>query len=114
MSPRDDLNRLHDILDAIGRIELYAADGLPSTREDPVWDAILYNLAIIGEAVKDVSPDTLDAAPEVDWSNASKMRDVLIHRYFATDLSVVAATVDTSIPQMKSAVERMIGTVGEE
>ncbi|MDQ4026121.1 MAG: hypothetical protein M3217_11645 [Actinomycetota bacterium] len=35
MSPRDDLNRLQDILDAIERIEHYAADGLPGVREDP-------------------------------------------------------------------------------
>lgn len=109
MPSRNDSHRLQDVLDAIGRIEKYTTGGLPDrTGDHPVWDAILYNLAVIGEAAKDISEDTQQRAKEVDWSAAAKMRDIIIHRYFSTDLSIVASTLEQDIPQMKMAVARLL------
>lgn len=112
--PRREQDRLQDVLDAVGRIEKYTRSGLPDrTRDDPVWDAILYNLAVIGEAVKDVSDATKDRAPHVDWRGAAKMRDFIIHRYFSADLAVVASTLESDIPSLKEGVERLLGELGD-
>lgn len=109
MAPRKEQHRLEDIRDAIIRIESYTAGGLPDTSvPDAVWDAVLYNLAVIGEAIKDLSEAAKARAPEIDWSAASKMRDVIIHGYFATDLTVVAATLSADIPELKRAVEKLL------
>ncbi|HEX2051799.1 MAG TPA: HepT-like ribonuclease domain-containing protein [Actinomycetota bacterium] len=72
-----------------------------------MWDAVLYNLAVIGEAIKGLSSETLTRAPEVDWRAAARMRDFLVHHYFATDRDVVANTVERDIPPLRAAIERL-------
>lgn len=109
MPPRRESHRLRDILDAIGRIDRHTGGDVPqTTREDPVWDAILYNLAVIGEAIKGLPEETQERAGEVDWSAAARMRDFIIHRYFATDPAVVGSTLEHEIPRLKAAVERLL------
>lgn len=49
--PRRDRDRLLDILDAVDRIETLAGPELDALDEsDARWDAILYNLVVLGEA----------------------------------------------------------------
>jgi uncharacterized protein with HEPN domain len=109
LSPRREIDRLQDILDAVGKIESYAKGGLSRiTEQDPAWDAILYNLTVIGEAVKDVSAETRRRAPEVDWAAAAKMRDLLIHRYFVTELGIVTSTIENDLPLMRKSIKRLL------
>jgi uncharacterized protein with HEPN domain len=44
-----------------------------------IQDAVIRNLEIIGEAVKNISPVTRSHAPEVPWKKIAGLRDVLIH-----------------------------------
>ncbi len=83
----------------------------PSFSEEIVLESVLYNLAVIGEAVKEL-PDWIKAlAPEADWSPAARMRDVVIHKYFATDRRIVATTVEKDLPALKHQIERLLGDV---
>jgi len=52
-----------------------------------VRDATPRNLEIIGEASKSLSPAFRASHPEVPWADMAGMRDVLIHRYSAVDLT---------------------------
>lgn len=63
------------------------------------------------EAIKALPQDVLDLAPHADWSPAAKMRDVLIHRYFAADRLVIAATVQDDLPALKVAAESVLDQV---
>jgi uncharacterized protein with HEPN domain len=102
---RDDPARLRDILAAIEAIETYAARGLD---DGLVFDAVRMRLIEIGEAVKDLSPETLALEPDLPWREIAGMRDVLAHHYFDTSDSIVAATVRDDVPLIRAAVERRL------
>lgn len=58
-----------------------------------IFDAVRPRLMEIGEAVKDLPPDLLAAAPSIPWRKIAGMRDQLAHRYFDTSHTIVANTV---------------------
>lgn len=107
--PRSDILRLKDIQTAIQRIEAYSS--VPRWAQDHgvEWDAILYNFAIIGEAVKNLSQDVKARAPNTAWSPAAKMRDLVVHRYSFTDPTIVTDTVTEDLPPLKATVEKLLG-----
>ena len=108
MPPRSQKHRLADIVEMIDRVYTYTKGDLSRALEDGVVrDAVLYNLTIVGEAAKHVSEDVRQRAPEVNWSGAAGLRDVLIHRYHRTDMTVIAA-LDDALKTTKAGVERLL------
>ncbi|AHG92889.1 protein of unknown function DUF86 (plasmid) [Gemmatirosa kalamazoonensis] len=74
--------------DAADAIAGYVARGREAFDADPaVRDAILYQIIVLGEAVKAAlaaDPDLEAAHPSVDWSPVARMRDRVAHHYWAT------------------------------
>jgi len=63
--------------------------------------AVIYNIAIIGEAVAQLIKDDAalpDRYPDVPWMSMKGMRNRLMHGYFTVDLDLVWETVTTSLP----------------
>jgi uncharacterized protein with HEPN domain len=82
--PRDFKVYLEDILEAIGRIKRYTR-GLSKQAfagDDKTLDAVVRNLEVIGEAVKQLPADLRAREPRIDWQKIAGLRDVLIHQYF--------------------------------
>lgn len=98
--------RLRDILLASERIR--SAEGLLEAAErtgdvageDAAFDAIAYNLVVIGEAVKAIPAPIRHDHPDVPWSQIAGMRDVLAHHYFKVDVTVVRATIDLPLQRL--------------
>ena len=63
------------------------------------------SIEIIGEAVKNLPDEIFAAYPEVSWREIARMRDRLIHRYFAIDYTIVWDVIQIHIPLLKSKVE---------
>ena len=55
---------------------------------------------IVGEAAKQVGPDTRARFPRVEWIDAARMRDRLVHHYFDVDVDVLWATVTEDLPAL--------------
>lgn len=53
---------------------------------------------IVGEAAKQVTPETRQHHPAVPWSAAARMRDRLVHHYYDIDLDVLWSTVESDLP----------------
>lgn len=91
---------LRDILDAADAIGLFVAgltsEDLGSDRR--TRDAVVRNLEIIGEAVKRLPPELVDAWPTVDWAGWARMRDVVAHQYFGIDVDVIWNAVQEELP----------------
>ena len=107
-----DRQRLADIQAAIDAIRSHLkrgglADGL-------VFDAVRIRLLEIGEAVKALPDEVLNAQPSIPWRQNARMRDHLAHRYFDTAHSILQATVDNDLPELEKAIQAMIAVVDSE
>ena len=76
---------------------------------DPVlYEAVLWNLALLGEAVTNVPDEIEEAHTEVAWSAIVDMRNRLIHQYWkiASDTvwDIVASDIPDLLPMLRAIV----------
>ena len=110
MSKRGDREYLRDILTACENIlnykegytfEMFASD-------TKTQDAIIRNIEIIGEAVKNISETLKKKYPNIEWKEIAKTRDKLIHSYFGVDLEVVWDIANVDIPRLMEKIKEII------
>jgi len=106
---KDDLIYLRHIVDAIKNIEAYTMGG----REEffatkMIQDAVIRNLEIIGEAVKNLGAVFRGEHPDVPWKQIAGLRDVLIHHYFGVDLDSVWLVVEIRLPGLSQRLEPLL------
>ena len=96
---KDDSVYLLHIYDAIVDIERYTDGGRKDFfAEKIIQDAVIRNLEIIGEAVKNISHQTRKKNPDIPWKRIAGLRDILIHQYFSVDLETVWLVVEKRLP----------------
>lgn len=102
-APRDVRLFISDILEAIGKIDRFTGNMSYEEflKDERTQDAVLRNLEIIGEAVKNIPTEVKDRYPDIDWKGASGMRDKLIHEYFGVSLYIVWETIKNDLPPLK-------------
>ena len=103
MSRRTDLEFLEDIVERIEAAKI-AEKFLIESEGDllrTAFDAILYDLLIIGEAVKRLSQEITGRNTHVPWKAITGMRDVLAHDYFRVIHDVVRTTLDEPLEILK-------------
>ena len=106
---RDDRQRLLDIFEAIQRIEKYAAQGRKAfERDELIQNWVLRHLQIIGEACRSLSSDFRNQHPEVPWSQAVGMRNILVHHYFEMDVEAVWSAVERDLPGLKPMLQAIL------
>jgi uncharacterized protein with HEPN domain len=110
MSARDDAVYLRHILEAIEQIEEYVADCDEERfyRTRLVQDGVIRQCEIIGEATKNLSPETRLKAADIPWRDIAGMRDKLIHQYFGVDMQAVWLTVKEDLPLLKMTVKGLL------
>lgn len=69
---------------------------------------VIRRMEIIGKAVKDLPENFLKTYSEIDWQDATDMRNVLIHAYFSIDLKVVWDTIKNDLPEFKKQLESLL------
>lgn len=67
--------------------------------------AVLYQLTVIGEAVKRLSKEFRGQYPEIPWTLIAGMRDNLIHGYDLIDWDEVWKTSTVDVPDLLSRLE---------
>lgn len=109
---RPDTVYLRHILDAIATINRYLAgvDEATFLRESLLQDGVIRQLLIIGEAVKQLLPETRQQASHIPWAAIAGMRDKLIHHYFGVDVSQIWLTAQSDLPTLKAAVVTLLAS----
>jgi uncharacterized protein with HEPN domain len=100
---RRDIERLQDILEAVDRIQKYAAKGREAFNRDEllqVW--VIHHLEIIGEASRGLSDELRGRHASVPWSEIIGMRNILVHDYFGLNLDEVWSAVERDLPASRS------------
>src|SRR3989338_6449643 len=100
---KDDLVYLQHILESIGRVREFTR-GVSEERflkDALVQSAVIRQLEIIGEAVKNLSPSFRKRHKNVPWKDISGLRDKLSHGYFGVDISLVWGICEKDLPELK-------------
>lgn len=113
-SNRSVAKRLEDILQAVGRtgcaeeqlVRAEESGDVDATRV--AFDAVLYNLVVIGEAVNALPLELTDKEPGVPWRDVVGMRNFLSHEYFRVAASVVRLTIDEPLGQLREVCRRLL------
>ena len=106
MSKKGDLIFIKHILESIKAIEDFSK-GL--TKEKLIssrlkQSAIVREIEIIGEAVKNISNSLKEKYKEITWKEIVGTRDKMIHHYFGVDLDIVFGIIKNDLPILKKQV----------
>jgi len=99
---RSDRERLDDIAEALKTIRAHAA--ARGSAERLRRDALLYNLLILGEAVKALGDETKARRPEIPWRQIGGLRDLLAHEYYRIDAAEIDSIIKHDLPALELAI----------
>lgn len=70
------------------------------TADEASFDAVLFNLQVIGEAIKKLPDDARGAMPAASGSDPAKLRDLIAHHYFALDSEIIWEVATEHVPPL--------------
>ncbi|MCY4454879.1 MAG: DUF86 domain-containing protein [Chloroflexi bacterium] len=90
------------MLDCCMRIEDYTAGlGRDELGHSPVvYDAVLWNLAVLGEAANNVPDVVQQAHSEIPWPNITGTRNRIVHGYGNIREQIVWEIISGNIPEL--------------
>ncbi|NRD07826.1 HepT-like ribonuclease domain-containing protein [Rathayibacter agropyri] len=96
---RSSTERFSDILAAIERCREYRAylDGDDGAVAGMALDAVLRNLAVIGEAVRALPDPELNALADVPWPAIAGLRNIIVHEYFRIQPALIMEILDEEL-----------------
>ena len=103
---RDSTFLIKDILESIENIENFSK-GLTKekfSKNKLKQSAIIRQLEIIGEAVKNLPIGFTNEYPEIPWKDIAGFRDLVIHSYFRVDLEKVWNIIKENLPDLKEKI----------
>jgi len=73
-----------------------------------VQDAVMRQLEVLGEAVKNLPSEFKEKNPTIPWRSIAGMRDMLIHEYFGVDIGLVWNTVINDLPVLRDFIKKTL------
>jgi uncharacterized protein with HEPN domain len=110
MPPREWSFRVRDILQSIESIEEYVRGMTYElfAGDRKTKDAVIRNLAIIGEAANHIPAEVRARSPAVPWDEMRRLRNVVVHVYFGVDFSDVWQTIQKDLPPLKAQLNELL------
>jgi len=73
-------------------------------------DAVVRNLEITEEAIKNISEELKKKYPKIPWKDLAGIRDKLIHHHFGVNLDIVWNIVKEELPGIVLQLEEILKT----
>ncbi len=109
MSKRNIKLYIEDIKESIKRIEKYAS-GLTFeefSKDIMKIDAIVRNLSIIGEAIRNIPKEIKVKHRDIPWSDIIGLRNKVVHEYFSVDEKILWNTIKKDLPDFKKQIAKL-------
>ncbi|MEK6938172.1 MAG: DUF86 domain-containing protein [Nanoarchaeota archaeon] len=103
---RKDLTFLEHILEAIKNIDSFVKGKNESRflKDVMLQSAVIRQVEVIGEAVKNLPIEYSVKYPQVEWSKIAGTRDKLIHNYMGVDAGILWRIIIIDLPQLKKEI----------
>jgi uncharacterized protein with HEPN domain len=82
-------------------------------RDDKTYDAVIRNLEVIGEAVKNIPEEIRTRYPEIEWRKMAGLRDIVAHEYFGVSDEIVWDVIQNKIPVLLEQVNQILNKAVE-
>jgi len=110
LTEKSDSIYLKHLLESINAIEEFSKD---LTEKELVHNrlkqsAIIREIEIIGEAVKNISNTLKEKHSEIMWKEIAGTRDKMIHNYFGIDFEIVWNIIKIDLPILKKQIFSII------
>ena len=101
---------LEDIARAVKLIEEYVKgfDIKKFKKDKKTQDAVIRQIAIIGEAIKKLSKSFAKSHPDLPIKEAVAMRNVLVHDYDWVDANEIWRTIKKDLPNLKNLIQDIL------
>jgi uncharacterized protein with HEPN domain len=110
MTTNRDLESLIDI-DYYGRSTLSFVSRMTQAEfaeDQKTIAAVMYAIAIMGEATKRLSDEFREEHPQLPWREIAGLRDRLVHDYKNIDLDILWDVVSVEIPALLTNLESLL------
>lgn len=110
MSLRNYQLYLEDIQVACKKILIYTA-GMTLEQfknNEMAYDAVMRNLEILGEAVKNIPEDVRQQHTQIEWRKMAGLRDIVIHRYFGINNELIWDVITNKLEPLLRQVEQIL------
>lgn len=109
MSKRSVKLYMADVTDSIKKIELYTKDLTfeKFVNDNKTIDAVIKNLFVIGEAVKNIPKEIKDEHRDIPWVKIAGMRNRIVHEYFGMSEIILWKTIEDDIPEFKKQIRKI-------
>jgi uncharacterized protein with HEPN domain len=99
---RDWLLYLDDLIESAEKIERFVKgqDLASFSSNEAIFDAVLFNLQVIGIAAKKLPPAVRTRFVERDLSGPARLRDLIAHHYFALDAEIIWEAATDHLPRL--------------
>lgn len=100
---------LDDIKNSITKIKEYT-DGISSeefAQDGKTIDAVIRNLEVIGEAVKNLPEHIKSKHSDIDWRAIAGMRDIIAHQYFGVDYNEIWKAIKEDLPLLDKKIKEI-------
>jgi len=100
---------IEDILNSIKNIEEFSKnlDKEKFSKDNLRQSAIIRQLEIIGEAVKNIPNSFREKHPKIVWKDIAGLRDILSHAYFGVNLDRVWRIIEADLPKLKEEISKI-------
>jgi uncharacterized protein with HEPN domain len=106
---------LNDIHESINKIDTYT-QGIEFDSfcfNEMMFDAVIRNLEIMGEASRNLPDELKSKYPEIPWRQMIGVRNILIHEYFGIDNTIIWEIIKKNLPEIKPLILKAIQEEGD-
>lgn len=82
--------------------------------DEKTYDAVVRNLTVIGEAVKNIPQEVRNRHPQTEWRKIAGFRDIAVHEYFGIDQEILWDILQNEVPSLLSRIKIILSQEEQE